>query len=71
MLNKISIFDNHRKTADRQRKKYNFDKQNLKNDQLLIELDWKQKIIIGNNIRLLLFNFFFKFSFIKEPVEDK
>ncbi len=51
MLNKISIFDNHRKTADRQRAKYNFDKQNLKNDQLLIELDWKQKIIIGNIIR--------------------
>ena len=47
MLNDVENLDEHRSIADNQRKSYNYIKQNLKEDCLLIELDWKQKLLIG------------------------
>ena len=47
ILNDIEILNQHKKIADNQRNLYNFSKKNLSEDSLLIELDWKQKLLIG------------------------
>ena len=52
MFKSIEDIDFHLSIANRQRAKYNFDKKNLNDDEIMIDVDWKQKIIIGN------FNFF-------------
>jgi len=57
---KYSIIEEHRSNADRQRKSYNMQKKNtsfLKN-KLLIELDYKQKIIVGLSPRHINREFF-------------
>jgi len=38
----------NRSIARRQRDAYNLQKKSLDNNTILIELDWKQKILIGN-----------------------
>ncbi len=47
MFENISLLDEHKNIAMRQRKKYYSEIENLKPDCLLIEIDWKQKIVFG------------------------
>jgi len=44
----IDATETHKEIAKRQSAAYNRDKSNLCSDTILIELDWKQKIVIGN-----------------------
>jgi len=46
----IDASETYRLIAKRQSAAYNRDKSNLKSDTILIELDWKQKIVVGNLI---------------------
>jgi hypothetical protein len=48
MLENVEQLDYHHSIAERQRESYKLMKNNLKKDQILIEIDWKQKILIGN-----------------------
>ena len=47
ILKQIHVLDGHKEIAAKQRIAYNNTKINLKQGTLMIELDWKQKIIIG------------------------
>lgn len=47
MILNIQDLDFHKSVANRQRDAYNSMKKNLENDYILIEIDWKQKIMIG------------------------
>ena len=47
MLNDIKNLNEHKKIAINQRNSYNFAKLNLAEGSILIELDWKQKLLIG------------------------
>ncbi len=47
MLNDIENLDEHRSIAANKRNSYNYMKQNLPEDTLFIELDWKQKLLMG------------------------
>ncbi len=42
------MLDEHRNVANIQRKAYNRQKKDLKINELLIEMDFKQKVVIGN-----------------------
>jgi len=46
-LDRIDILEWHRMVATRQRESYNRMKENIPYDYLFIELDWKQKLSIG------------------------
>ncbi len=48
MLSELKDYETHRSIARRQRDAYNLQKKSLDNNTILIELDWKQKILIGN-----------------------
>ncbi len=48
ILSEFKDYETHRSIAKRQRDAYNLQKNSLDNDTILIELDWKQKILIGN-----------------------
>jgi len=52
IVSDIDAIETHKLIAKRQSNAYKRDKSTLSNDTLLIELDWKQKIVIGN----LIFN---------------
>ncbi len=43
-LIKIEAYLYHKKIAKRQRDSYNFLKNNIKEDELFFDLDWKQKV---------------------------
>jgi hypothetical protein len=47
MLSDVKNLNDHKSIADNQRNSYNFLKNNLPEDSILIELDWKQKLLIG------------------------
>jgi hypothetical protein len=47
IINEISAINTHKEIAQRQQVAYKRDKETLSYDTLLIELDWKQKVIIG------------------------
>lgn len=47
LINNIDAANTHRLIASRQSAAYKDNKQNLASDTLMIELDWKQKILIG------------------------
>ncbi|CAF1115489.1 unnamed protein product, partial [Brachionus calyciflorus] len=47
----INQLDFHKTVASRQREAYNQMKNNLESDYILIEIDWKQKILIGMSPR--------------------
>lgn len=49
IIEEIEAINFHRVIANRQRAAYNEQKINLKNDSIVIELDWKQKVLIGNS----------------------
>ncbi|CAF0988080.1 unnamed protein product [Brachionus calyciflorus] len=51
LINNINDLDFHKVIATRQRSAYNFMKSNLEDDYILIEIDWKQKILIGMSPR--------------------
>ncbi|CAF0809146.1 unnamed protein product [Brachionus calyciflorus] len=51
VLSCIEVFDFHREIANRQRDSYNQMRENLEDDYILIEMDWKQKILIGMSPR--------------------
>ena len=55
MLVDIENLNDHKSIADNQRNSYNFFKNNLPEDTILIELDWKQKLLIGFMISALNF----------------
>ena len=57
-LNKIKLLDYHYSVANLQRKSYVESKNNLKNGQLFIEMDFKQKIRIGMSPRQINSEFF-------------
>ena len=46
-LNKIELLDYHFSIAKRQRESYNFLKNNLTEDSIFLEFDFKEKIKIG------------------------
>ncbi len=46
----IKDLDTHRLIAHRQAAAYKNNKLNLPENTLMIELDWKQKVLIGNKI---------------------
>jgi len=46
----IKDLDTHRLIAHRQAASYKNNKLNLPENTLMIELDWKQKVLIGNKI---------------------
>lgn len=48
LIENIQAGNTHRTIAERQSQSYKNCKENLAKDTLLIELDWKQKVIIGN-----------------------
>ena len=59
VLNDIKYLNEHKSIADNQRTTYNYFKNNLPKDTILIELDWKQKLLIGFYlIRNLIFDLF-------------
>lgn len=47
VLNNIETLNEHHKIATSQRNAYNYQKLNIGTGCLFIELDWKQKILIG------------------------
>ena len=57
-LLKIEILDWHYLVANRQRQSYNSMKQNLPSDVLFIELDWKEKLVIGMSPRQISEEFY-------------
>ena len=50
-LDKVEILDWHQSIATRQRNKYNNMKEKLPEDYIFIEIDFKQKIVIGMSPR--------------------
>lgn len=62
LCSKIESIDFHYSIAKRQRDAYNLMKNDLEEDYLLIEMDWKQKILIGMIFKLIYF--YRKFMFI-------
>lgn len=47
MFREIENIDFHHSIAKRQRESYNQMRKNLEKDYILIEVDWKQKVLIG------------------------
>lgn len=50
MLNEIEILNKHKNLADRQRAAFNFQKNNLKDDEMIIVADWKQKVNFNSHL---------------------
>ena len=65
MISELKDIDIHRNIAKRQRDSYNNDKNHLDLDTLLIEMDWKQKVLIGNKSRTF-FNPLLRTTFIND-----
>ena len=65
VLNDIKHLNEHKSIADNQRNSYNYCKSHLPNGSILIELDWKQKLLIGLYLMFLFFDYFIKLSFIE------
>ena len=47
LLNKIKDLNDHRTIATRQSRAYDHAKKNLTAGTIMIDLDWKQKVLIG------------------------
>jgi hypothetical protein len=60
VINELRDGFKHREIAKRQRDAYNRDKANLVSNTLLIELDWKQKVLIGKLFNDCLLEYSFK-----------
>ncbi|CAF1001538.1 unnamed protein product [Brachionus calyciflorus] len=51
IIKEIEVIDKHIDIAQRQRNVYNLNRKNLPDSTILIEIDWKQKIVIGMSPR--------------------